>query len=168
MARGDLLAFPHQTDPPLGLYFGAIAEGLLRTGQSLQKALSKVGGSWDLSASAAGDSAGLIIAEDPTVVPYREGYRLTVLPDKVRLIGAGGLCGSDYVNRTRFLRTRIAPLGNVVYTVLVTLYGLFRAGRGEIVRMPHATSAFSFLRHYTSLGMGKGILQCPTYRNATA
>ena len=67
---------------------GSITADLLRTGRTVQRALAEGGASWELTAGGAGRPYGAIVAEDRALVTHREGYRLSIRPDEVRLIGA--------------------------------------------------------------------------------
>ena len=67
---------------------GSVTADLLRTGRTVQRALAEAGADWELTAGAAGRPYGVIVAEDRALVPHREGYRLSIRPDEVRLIGA--------------------------------------------------------------------------------
>ena len=67
---------------------GSITTELLHTGRTVQRALAEAGASWELTAGGAGRPYGAVVAQDPALVGHPEGYRLSIRPDEVRLIGA--------------------------------------------------------------------------------
>ena len=78
---------------------GNITKELLNAGKNVQDTLIDILGHLEIIAGGRDQSPRIIISQDPKVIAHKEGYRLTIRPDEIQIIGADA-AGVFYATQT--------------------------------------------------------------------
>ena len=78
---------------------GNITKELLNAGKNVQDTLIDILGHLEIIAGGRDQSPRIIISQDPKVIVHKEGYRLTIRPDEIQIIGADA-AGVFYATQT--------------------------------------------------------------------